>query len=316
MPNNENINRPKKSTYLQQLENATKEGKHSVHMKQKERQLRKKKKKLGQLKTLLRFLIFLFLISCIYLFVTSPGWYLDSDAFSKPDGKTVEIINNKLVPLNFLYNSLKELPVYRIPIFIMPVTSIKHELYKIPAIKTIYVRRYGFPARIQIIVRERVPMAVIKPDIDKIPVAFATTDNVVVTNKNFMHLAESDSTLKIIAKNPEFRKDWTIEKIQFVDKIAKDVETYSKEKVEYVDMRNPNDVYVKIPSTSIRLGILDSTVFDRIKRIYTILPQLNNVNENIKYVDLSWDKVNYLKIQKDTKEDKKQENKTEKNESE
>lgn len=308
MPNNGNDNIPKKSTYLQQMESAAKEGKHSVHMKQKERQLRKKKKKLGRLKTLLRFMLFLFLISCIYFFVTLPGWYLDNNAFSKPDGKTVEIINNKLVPLNFLYNSLKEIPVYHIPIFIMPVTSIKHELYKIPAIKTVYVRRYGFPARIQIIVRERVPMAVIKPDIKKIPVAFATTDNVVVTNKNFMHLAESDSTLKIIAKNPEFRKDWTIEKIRYIDKIAKNIETYSKEKVQYFDMRNPNDVYVKIESTNIRLGVLDSTVFERIKRIYTILPQLNNVNEKIKYVDLSWDKVNYLKIQKNT-EDKNPENK-------
>ena len=308
MPNNGNDNIPKKSTYLQQMESAAKEGKHSVHMKQKERQLRKKKKKLGRLKTLLRFMLFLFLISCIYFFVTLPGWYLDNNAFSKPDGKTVEIINNKLVPLNFLYNSLKEIPVYHIPIFIMPVTSIKHELYKIPAIKTVYVRRYGFPARIQIIVRERVPMAVIKPDIKKIPVAFATTDNVVVTNKNFMHLAESDSTLKIIAKNPEFRKDWTIEKIRYIDKSAKNIETYSKEKVQYFDMRNPNDVYVKIESTNIRLGVLDSTVFERIKRIYTILPQLNNVNEKIKYVDLSWDKVNYLKIQKNT-EDKNPENK-------
>lgn len=316
MSNDENVNIPKKSTYLQQLESAAKEAKHSVHMKQKERRLRKKKKKLGQLKTFLRFLLFLFLISCTYFFLTLPGWYLANDAFSKPNGKTVEIINNKLVPLNFLYNSLKELPVYHIPIFIMPVTYIKHELYKIPAIKTVYVRRYGFPARIQIIVRERVPMAVIKPDINKIPVAFATTDNVIVTNKNFMHLAESDSTIKIIAKNPEFRKDWTIEKIQYIDKIAKNVETYSKEKVQYVDMRNPNDVYVKIPSTNIRLGVLDSTVFDRIKRIYTILPQLNNVDEKIKYVDLSWDKVNYLKIQKDTDEDKSSANKTEKNDNE
>ena len=119
-----------------------------------------------------------------------------------------------------------------------------------------------------------------------------------------MHLAESDETLKIVAKNPEFRKDWTIEKIQYIDKIAKDVETYSKEKVQYVDMSNPNDVYIKIDSANIRLGILDSNVFERIKRIDAILPELNKVNEKIKYVDLSWDKVNYLKIQQEDKNSK------------
>lgn len=310
MPDVENENNESKdSTYFQQFQNATEEGKHSVHLKQKERQLRKKKKKLGQLKNFLRFILFLCLISGIYFFITLPGWYLKPDVFSKPDGETVEIINNKLVPSNFIYNSLKDIQVYNIPIFIMPVAPIKNELKKIPAIKSVYVRRYGFPARIKIIVRERVPMAVIKPDVDKIPVAFATTDNAIVTNKNFMHLAESDSTLKIITKNPEFRKDWTIEKILYINKIAKDIETYSKEKVQYVDMRNPNDVYVKIESTNIRLGVLDSTVFERIKRIYTILPQLNNVDEEIKYVDISWDKVNYLKIKSDDKNKQEDEDK-------
>jgi cell division septal protein FtsQ len=247
------------------------------------------------------------LVGCIYLFITLPGWYLRTDAFSKPDGQTVEIINNKIVPINILYNSLRELRVFPIPIFMMPVAPIKHELYKIPAIKTVYVRRYGFPARIQIIIRERIPMAVIKPDINKMPVAFVTTDNVIVTHKNFMHLAESDSTLKIIAKNPEFQKDWTVEKVKYIDKIAKEIETYSKEKVQYIDMRNPSDVYVKIESTTIRLGVLDSTVFERIKRIYTILPHLNSVNEKIKYIDLSWDKVNYFKLQNDNETQKNKE---------
>lgn len=287
------------NTYSQQIEKAVEKGKHSVHMKQKERQLRKRKKRLKRLKTFLRFILFWLLIGSIYGLFVLPGWYLREDAFSKPNGQTIEIVNNKIIPLNILYNSLREINVKHIPIFMMPVTDIERELKKIPAIKEVFIRRYGFPARIQIIIRERVPMAVIKTELNKIPVAFATTDNVMVTNKNFMHLAESDSTLRIIVKNPEFRKDWTVEKVQYIDKIAKEVETYSGEKVRYVDMRNPNDVYVKIDSTTIRLGVLDSSVFERIKRIYTILPKLKNVNEKIKFVDLSWDKVNYLKLQTD-----------------
>lgn len=286
-------------TYSQQIEKAVEKGKHSVHMKQKERQLRKRKKKLKRLKTFLRFVLFWLLIGSIYGLFILPGWYLREDAFSKPNGQTIEIVNNKIIPLNILYNSLREIRIKHVPIFMMPVTDIERELKKIPAVKEVFVRRYGFPARIQIIISERIPMAVIKTELNKIPVAFATTDNVIVTNKNFMHLAESDSTLRILVKNPEFRKDWTIERVQYIDKIAKEVETYSGEKVQYIDMRNPNDVYVKIKSTNIRLGILDSSVFERIKRIYTILPKLKNVNEKIKFVDLSWDKVNYLKLQND-----------------
>ena len=285
------------NTYSQQIEKAVEKGKHSVHMKQKERQLRKKKKKLKRLKTFLRFLLFISLAAIIYVLITLPGWYLREDAFSKPNGQTIKMINNKIIPLNILYNSLRELRIKHIPIFLMPVTPIKNELEKIPAVKEVYVRRYGFPARIQIIIRERVPVAVIKTELNKIPVAFVTEDNKMVTNKNFMHLAESDSTLRILVKNPEFRKDWTVERVNYIDKIAKSVETYSGEKVLYVDMRNPNDVYIKIKTTNIRLGVLDSSVFERIKRIHDILPKLNNVNEKIKFVDLSWDKVNYLKLQ-------------------
>jgi len=294
------------NTYSQQIEKAVEKGKHSVHIKQKERQLRKKKKKLKRLKTFLRFVLFWLLIGCIYELFMLPGWYLREDAFSKPNGQTVEIVNNKIVPLNIIYNAMREIKVSHIPIFMMPVNDIEHELNKIPAIKEVYIRRYGFPARIQIIVKEREPMAVIKTELNKIPVAFATTDNTMVTNKNFMYLAESDSTLRILIKNPEFRKDWTVERVKDIDKIAKEVEAYSGEKVRYVDMRNPNDVYVKIDSTTIRLGILDSSVFERIKRIRSILPTLNNVDEKIKFVDLSWDKVNYLKLQndKDVKEQK------------
>ncbi len=287
------------STYSQQIKNAAEIGKHSVHIKQKERRLRKKMKKLSRLKTFLRFVLFCTLISSIYFFVTLPGWYLNENTFSKPDVNAVEILNNKLIPTNIIYNSLRQIRVFHIPIFAMPVTPIKHELYKIPAVKSVYVRRYGFPARIKIIIRERTPMAVIKTDMNKLPVAFVTTDDVMVTNKNFMHLAESDSTLKILVKNPEFRKDWTVERVNYINKIAKEIETYSNEKVQYVDMRNSNDVYVKINSTNIRLGVLDSSVFERIKRIYTILPKLNSVDGEVKYIDLSWDKVNYFKLQQD-----------------
>ena len=233
----------------------------------------------------------------MYEFWTLPQWYIKPDAFSKPDGKTVEIINNKIVPTKIIYDNLKGINIRHIPIFLMPVKSVKHEIFKIPVIKRIYVRRYGFPARIQIIVRERIPVAVIKTNLKEKPVAFMTSDGVLVTNRNYMSLAESSSTIRILAKNPRFDKDWTVKRIEYMEKIVKAVEAYSSERVHYIDVRNPNDVFVRIDTTSIRLGVLDSTVFERIKRIYTILPQIDEVDGQIKYIDLSWDKVNYIKLQ-------------------
>jgi cell division septal protein FtsQ len=180
----------------------------------------------------------------------------------------------------------------------MRVDPIKKELLKIPVFKNVYVRRYAFPARVDIILKERIPAAVIKIDLKAKPIAFVTTDGVLITNKNYMALSETKSAIKILVANPKIEKDWTVKRVEHIEKIVRTVEAYSSEKVHYIDMRNPNDVFVRIDSTNIRLGLLDSTVFDRIKRIYTILPQIDEVEGTIKYVDLSWDKVNYFKLQK------------------
>ena len=107
-----------------------------------------------------------------------------------------------------------------------------------------------------------------------------------------------EKILKIITTPKDLNKKKKKKKIQEIERVVKAVETYSNEKVEYIDIRKSNDVFVKIHTINIRLGVLDSTVYERIKRIYTILPQISNVDSRIKYIDLSWDKVNYLKLQK------------------
>ena len=242
--------------------------KHTVKRKRTERKLRKKRKKVNHLKTFLSSTLLILLAIGGYEFFNLPQWYLPEDTFSNPMSGRVDIINNKIVPTYVIQNELKDLEVSKLPIFITSVTPVKKELYQIPMMKKVYVRRYGFPARI-------------------------------VINKRYMNLSSIEpSLLKILTSSKNLEKDIPFEKYQEIEKIVQAVETYSNEKVEYIDMRKPNDVYVKIQTTSIRLGILDNTVFERIKRIYTILPQITEVNNKIKYIDLSWDRVNYLKLQK------------------
>ena len=283
-------------------ENSIDEINNSVLRKQRERHLRKKRKKLNRIKSLLKIIFIALLIILGYELITLPQWYLASDVFSKPDAKAVRIINNEILPDKVIYDSLKNIKVQKKPIFLMSVNPIKRELFKIPAVKKVYVRRFGFPARVQIILRERTPVAVLKTALNAKPIAFSTSDGIFITNKNYMPLVETKPVLKIIIKSPDI-KDWDGKRIENIRKIVKSVETYSSEKVQYVDMRDVNDVYVKIESTNIRLGVLDSTVYERIKRIYTILPQINNMNSQIKYIDLSWDKVNYLKLDNDKKDE-------------
>ncbi len=281
--------------YPNGMQDAVSYGKHSVKRKQKERKIRKQRKKLKRFQKFLRTITFILLVIGIYCFIRLSGWYLPKTTFSEPDGQVVEFVNNNIVSTQIMYDMLKPLGVPKTPIFLMRVGKIKHELFKIPMIKKIYVRRYGFPARIQIIVRERTPIALIKINLKEKPVAFATGDGVLVYNKNYYNLDCAKSALNILTKYQNL-KELDVKKVEHLVKVAKAVETYSEEKVKYIDIRNPNDVYVRINSTNIRLGLLDSTVFERIKRIYTILPKIDEVNGQVKYVDISWDKVNYFKL--------------------
>ena len=272
--------------------------KHSVRHKQKERVIRKKRKKVNRLKSFARLATFLAVIFCAYKFLTLSGWYLPQNTFKNPTEERIQIVNNKIVPTYILNQTIKDVKVSPLPIFMMKSKPVKKALYGLPTTKKVYVRRYGFPARIQIIMREREPLAIIKTDLSAKPSAFFTTDGILIMNKNYMNLNGYSDVLNIITTSQNIKKEINTEKIREIEEIVKYVETYSNEKVEYIDMRIPNDVYVKIKTTSIRLGTIDSTIEERIKRIYTILPQLSKVNSEIQYIDLSWDKVNYLKLKK------------------
>ena len=242
--------------------------KHSVKHKQTERKIRKKRKKINRLKAFLRFGVLLLLIFLTYNFFKLSGWYLPKDTFLNPAKGRVQIVNNKIIPDYIINKSIKDLSVPHLPIFMMSVDPIKKEIYQIPVIKNVYIRRYGFPARVQIIINERIPIAIIKTDLKAKPAAFFTTDGVLITNKHYMNIPDDTSVLKILTTPYGLKKEISVNRVQEIEKIVKAVETYSNEKVEYIDIRKPNDVFVKIKTTSLRLGTLDNSVYERIKRIY------------------------------------------------
>ena len=241
------------------------DGKHLVKKKRRERIVRKGRMKQERFRAFVRFFLTVGMLLGLIYALKLGGWYMNADAFNKADGASVQIINNKIVPSAKIMTLLKNSDVPNVPLYMAKTSSIKKELLQLKPIENVYIRRYAFPARIQIIVRERIPVIMISPDEKLVPVAFFTTDGTLIGH-------------------------------EYLPFKAQYVETYSKEQVEYVDFRNPNDVYVKIKTVNIRLGKLDDEVYKRIERIPSILPQVKPVEKKVKYLDLSWDKVNYLKL--------------------
>ena len=274
------------------------DGKHLVKKKRRERLVRKGRIKQERFRAFMRFFLSIFFIFLLVYCSKCDGWYMDKAAFNRVGGSSVEIINNNIVPSHKILALLKNSNVPNVPLYMARTDSIKKELMQLAPIENVYIRRYAFPARIQIIIRERIPAITISPDAKVAPIAFFTTDGKLIS-REFLPLKSNYKTIKVLSygnKGDDYRK-WDINKIREIEKIAQYVETYSKEPVEYIDFRNPADVYVKIKTVNIRLGKIDENVFKRIERIPTILPQVKLVDSKVKYLDLSWEKVNYLKLQ-------------------
>lgn len=271
---------------------------HFVKTKQRERLIRKGRKRQNNFRKFVRFFLSVGMLLALVYIAQCKGWFMDKQAFNYVGGNSVEIINNKIVPSYKILAILKNSNVPNVPIYLAKTNDIKNELMKLTPIEDVYIRRYAFPARIQIIIRERIPIITISPDYKVNPVAFFTADGKLI-GREYLPLSKDYNTLLVLSygnKGDDYHK-WNLLKIKKIMKIANYVSTYSHEPIEYIDLRNPNDVYVKIKTVNIRLGMLDETVFKRIERIPSVLPQIKLVDSKVKYLDLRWEKVNYLKLE-------------------
>lgn len=262
-----------------------------------ERKVRQSRMWLERFRILVRLATILFLIYFGYLLLRLPQWYLDKNVFNSLNNPSLEISNNKIVPSYKILAALRRTEVPHTPIYRFETDEIKNNILKIEPVQDVYIRRFWFPARLQIIVQERVPILTISPAPNVLPIAFFAKGGKLI-GRDYMPLNKSFKTYLVLsygAKGDDYRK-WDNEKVKLIEKIAKTVEANSGEKVEFVDLRNSKDVYVKVRTANIRLGDIDDSVFERINRIPSILPQIKTLDKKIKYVDLRWKNANYIKL--------------------
>ncbi len=245
-----------------------------------------------------RFLLVVGIFYFCYLVINSSHWFFPTNyRFEKNHSERLEIIGNSLVPEKKILTSLEGLKTNGIPIYKQNSKEIKDKLEKIVPIKRVFVRRYWFPARYVIMIEERVPLLLIAPSETSPAVAMYTSCGKYI-GREYLPLTSAYDTTLILSygtQGDDYEK-WDMEKIKLLDKLSKTITKYSGERVSYIDLRQPRDVYVQLPSVLIRLGDLDYTVFKRAEYIKSILPQIKNIHEKIKYVDLRWADSRYLKL--------------------
>ena len=147
-------------------------------------------------------------------------------------------------------------------------------------------------------IEEVTPAFTISPSEDAPDVAaFALTGELIP--REFLPLKNNYKVPKILTygtKGDDYQ-DWDIERIKNLYKLSEMIEEYSGEEVEYIDLRNPHNTFAKIKSVRLRLGEIDESIYERIKSIHDILPQIKPLIDKIQYVDLSWKESKYLKME-------------------
>lgn len=272
--------------------------KHFVQTKRRERKVRKGRMLRERLRVFLRFLFIIIAAYIMWFISTLPQMYLPENAFSAENKDAVQILNNHIVPTHRILSVLQSVKVPDKPIYMAKTDEIEDAVKKLAPVQDVYVRRYAFPARIQIIVKERIPVMIIAPDVKAPAVAYFTQDGKII-GREYMPLKTDTKPLLVLSygnKGDDYNK-WDKDRLNEIQKITRYIETYSKEKAEYIDYRNPDDIYVKIPTVNIRVGKPDGKIYERIARLPSILPQVKLLDSKIKYLDLSWEKVNYLKLE-------------------
>lgn len=260
-----------------------------------QRQVRRSQRRLNRLRSLWKLFIIVFLISLGLAVLKMPQWRLHKNAFDNLNSPALEIVNNRIVPAQKILSALRRNQVSTKPIFLVKTDNLKKSILQLEPVRDVYIRRFWFPARLQIIIIERIPAITISPDVDVEPIAFFSSDGKLI-GRDYMPLSPEFKTVKVITygSGDDYR-NWDKTKVNNFKRLAATVEMDSGETVEYIDYRNPKDVYVKIPTVNIRLGSFNAGTFDKIHRIPSLLPQVKMLNKKVKYIDLRWD-TNYIKL--------------------
>ena len=260
-----------------------------------QRKIRQSQRRLNSLRAFWKFFLVVSLIALGIVILKMPQWRLHTNAFDSLNNPALEILKNKIVPSQKVLSALRRNQVPLQPIFLVKTDNLKKSIKQLEPVRDVYIRRFWFPARLQIIVIERTPAITISPDIEVPPIAFFSIDGKLI-GREYMSKIDEFKTVRVITygSGDDYR-NWDKQKVINFKKLAATVEMDSGEEVEYIDYRNPKDVYVKIPTVNIRLGSFNAGSFDKIHRIPSLLPQVKMLNKKVKYIDLRWD-TNYIKL--------------------
>ena len=253
-------------------------------------------------RSLIRFgsVIFL-LLAAIYVLII-PQWKLNPLVFANYPNKDLVFKDNILTKDSQLISVLRDAPVPKQPLYLINTDNYRDKLMELDTIKDVSIRRYWLPSRLIFIIKEKQPLFLIYNQVNKNPEFALTSDGDTISNK-YLPLPKkyNDSVYKILTKKNQIK--WDKENIDKYKQIIEITETATRDKLDYIDLRNSEDIYIVMSKHLIRLGEIDATVIERISRLKAVMPAIRKIENRIEYIDLRWDKA--LSLKERQKSDKK-----------
>ena len=255
------------------------------------------KRRISRIRMLIRVTLIFGLLYFSYRALNAHWWILNPDDVLSMKKNAVKVEGNLITPEYKITDIIKTSDIEKTEIYKISTKQMEDNISSLQSVKKAYVRRFWFPARIVVYVDEVTPVFLITPNPDAAPISAITKDGGFM-GREFMPIPSKFKTVKIISYgNVDDYEKWDKKRVDEILKLIRTIEAYSKEPVEYIDLRNKNDVYVKLKDELLRVGVFDETLNDRIKWIPTILPEAKNLKQKVKYIDLRWKDAYYIKYE-------------------
>lgn len=230
-----------------------------------------------------------------------PQWYIDPVKLNAADKSVITIQGNSITPDYKIINMVRQTQLPYTQVFRLDTRELQQNISQLQPIRKVYIRRFWFPARLSIIVDERIPAFLVAPNLESEPVSALTADGVVIDH-DYLPLNPNLKVKKLLTYGVKDGYDevWDKKKVEEILKLVKAVETYSGQEVQYIDIRNRSNIYIMIKDYLIRFGEINDTAQKRVKKIASILPQAKIVekerNQEIEYIDLRWEDTQYFRM--------------------
>lgn len=266
--------------------------KRKINQLKKRRDMRKTRILFVRLRYFARIISILLLIGAFTIIIDLPQWYLNKNIFTLYPNDFLEIEGNNIVSNSQIMARLKNIQIEDKPIYLIDTKPIEEKLLKLDPIKKVFIRRYWFPARLRIVFDERTPVLSIALSPKVQPIAVFTDDNgsVKILDEEYLPLPKSLKTYKIITFD-QFSK-WKSSQIEYMENFSYHIETATGQKMEYIDIRNPDDVFIQLEHVKLRIGVINgNSTLRNIDKVVPVLPEAMKIKDDIEYIDLRWDNV-------------------------